>query len=91
MAGGVTEELVETPFGVDGKPAAAKLNFHLVPARDAGMGGVEVRVIQPIPQVGYDLCDQRGLIAWAEIPCITEHLTNARANALSQMEELVSL
>ena len=41
-------------------------------------------------QYFYDLCDQRGLIAWAEIPCITEHLTNARANALSQMEELVS-
>lgn len=37
----------------------------------------------------YDLCDENGLILWAEIPYITMHMKNARANTLSQMEELV--
>lgn len=37
----------------------------------------------------YDLCDENGLIVWAEIPYITMHMKNARANTLSQMEELV--
>lgn len=38
----------------------------------------------------YDLCDQYGMIVWAEIPYITEHMPNGRANTLSQMEELVT-
>ena len=29
-------------------------------------------------------------MAWAEIPYITEHMPEARANTLSQMEELVT-
>ncbi len=37
----------------------------------------------------YDLCDENGLILWAEIPYITMHMKNARANTLTQMEELV--
>ena len=37
----------------------------------------------------YDLCDECGLILWAEIPYITMHMKNARANTLTQMEELV--
>ena len=37
----------------------------------------------------YDLCDENGIIVWAEIPYITMHMTNGRANTLSQMEELV--
>ena len=40
-------------------------------------------------QYFYDLCDKYGLVAWAEIPYITEHLPEATANTLSQMEELV--
>ena len=37
----------------------------------------------------YDLCDENGLVVWAEIPYITQHLHSGRANTLSQMEELV--
>lgn len=37
----------------------------------------------------YDLCDEYGIVVWAEIPYITMHMTNGRANTLSQMEELV--
>ena len=37
----------------------------------------------------YDLCDEYGLIVWAEIPYITKHMENGRANTVSQMTELV--
>ena len=37
----------------------------------------------------YDLCDEYGMVVWAEIPYITMHMSGGRANTLSQMEELV--
>lgn len=37
----------------------------------------------------YDLCDENGIIVWAEIPYITLHMPNGRENTLSQMQELV--
>lgn len=37
----------------------------------------------------YDLCDEAGLIAWAEIPYITAHMQGGRQNTLDQMRELV--
>lgn len=40
-------------------------------------------------QYFYDLCDRAGMIVWAEIPYITEHMPGGRENTLSQMEELV--
>ena len=40
-------------------------------------------------QYFYDLCDQAGLVVWAEIPYITEHMPEGRVNTLSQMEELI--
>ena len=40
-------------------------------------------------QYFYDLCDRYGMIVWAEIPYITEHMPEARENTLSQMTELV--
>ena len=38
----------------------------------------------------YDLCDETGLIAWAEIPYITQHMPNGRQNTLDQMRELIT-
>ena len=38
----------------------------------------------------YDLCDENGILAWAEIPYITQHMPNGRDNTLSQMRELVT-
>ena len=37
----------------------------------------------------YDLCDEAGLVVWAEIPYISRHMPEANANAESQMKELV--
>ena len=40
-------------------------------------------------QYFYDLCDERGMIVWAEIPYISNHLPSANDNAISQMKELI--
>ena len=41
-------------------------------------------------QFFYDLCDERGLVIWAEIPYISRHMPDGRANTISQMTELIS-
>ena len=40
-------------------------------------------------QYFYDLCDENGLIIWAEIPYISKHMPTGKENTLSQMEELI--
>ena len=40
-------------------------------------------------QYFYDLCDRYGMIVWAEIPYISEHMPNGRENTISQMKELI--
>lgn len=40
-------------------------------------------------QFFYDLCDEAGMIVWAEIPYISEHMPNGRENTISQMKELI--
>lgn len=40
-------------------------------------------------QYFYDLCDRYGMIVWAEIPYISEHMPNGRENTISQMRELI--
>ena len=41
-------------------------------------------------QYFYDLCDERGMVVWAEIPYISEHMPKGRENTISQMKELIT-
>ena len=41
-------------------------------------------------QFFYDLCDERGMIVWAEIPYISRHMNGADENAVAQMKELIT-
>ncbi len=41
-------------------------------------------------QYFYDLCDERGLVIWAEIPYISKHMPTGRENTISQMKELIA-
>ena len=40
-------------------------------------------------QYFYDLCDERGMVVWAEIPYISNHMATGRENTISQMKELI--
>ncbi len=41
-------------------------------------------------QYFYDLCDEYGMVVWAEIPYISNHMPGGRENTVSQMKELVT-
>ncbi len=41
-------------------------------------------------QYFYDLCDEVGLVIWAEIPYISKHMPAGRENTISQMTELIT-
>ena len=41
-------------------------------------------------QYFYDLCDECGLVIWAEIPYISKHMPTGRENTISQMKELIT-
>ncbi len=40
-------------------------------------------------QYFYDLCDRYGMVVWAEIPYISQHMKGGRENTVSQMKELI--
>ena len=40
-------------------------------------------------QYFYDLCDEKGMIVWAEIPYISKHMPDANENTVLQMKELI--
>ena len=40
-------------------------------------------------QYFYDLCDEKGLVIWAEIPYISKHMPGGLENTKSQMTELI--
>ena len=40
-------------------------------------------------QYFYDLCDEKGMVVWAEIPYISNHMATGRENTITQMKELI--
>ena len=54
------------------------------------MGATTIRLAHyQHDQYFYDLCDKHGLVVWAEIPYISEHMPAGRENTVSQMKELI--
>ena len=37
----------------------------------------------------YHLCDEKGMVVWAEIPYISQHMPKGRENTITQMKELI--
>ncbi len=55
------------------------------------MGATTIRLAHyQHDQYFYDLCDEYGLVIWAEIPYISKHMPTGRENTISQMKELIS-
>ena len=56
----------------------------------AGMGANTIRLAHyQHDQLFYDLCDEYGMVVWAEIPYISEHMPEGKDNTIGQMTELV--
>ena len=54
------------------------------------MGATTIRLAHyQHDQYFYDLCDEKGLVIWAEIPYISKHMPTGRENTISQMKELI--
>lgn len=54
------------------------------------MGATTIRLAHyQHDQYFYDLCDEYGMVIWAEIPYISSHMPNGRENTISQMKELI--
>ncbi len=54
------------------------------------MGATTIRLAHyQHDQYFYDLCDETGLVIWAEIPYISKHMPTGRENTISQMKELI--
>lgn len=70
---------------------ALKIEHHIEDMemiREIGANTVRLAHYQH-DQFFYDLCDQYGMIVWAEIPYISEHMPGGRENTMHQMKELI--
>lgn len=65
-----------------------KMDYDMELIREVGANTIRLAHYQH-DQYFYDLCDKYGMIVWAEIPYISEHMPNGRENTLSQMKELI--
>jgi beta-galactosidase len=57
--------------------------------REVGANAIRLAHYQH-DQYFYDLCDEYGMVVWAEIPYISSHLINGFENTFSQMKELIT-
>ncbi len=54
------------------------------------MGATTIRLAHyQHDQYFYNLCDEYGMVVWAEIPYISAHMPGGRENTISQMKELI--
>ncbi len=75
-----------------GKGSALSYEDHVADMaiiRELGANTVRLAHYQHAQEF-YDLCDENGLVIWAEIPYITMQMKGGRQNTLDQMRELIT-
>ena len=75
-----------------GKGSALSLEDHkadMAIIKEIGANTVRLAHYQHAREF-YDLCDENGIVVWAEIPYITMHMKAGRQNTLDQMRELIT-
>ena len=75
--------------GVGNALTPAMMEEDMAIIREMGANSIRLAHYQH-DQHFYDLCDELGMVVWAEIPYISEHMPLAGDNACSQMQELIA-
>ena len=83
---GVSRHQDRKGFGNALLPEHHKQDMELI--KEVGATTIRLAHYQHDPYF-YDLCDEYGMVVWAEIPYISKHLVSANENTKSQMKELV--
>lgn len=84
---GVSRHQDRWGFGNALLPEHHKEDMELI----AELGATTIRLAHyQHDQYFYDLCDEYGMVVWAEIPYISKHMPEARENTISQMKELIA-
>ncbi len=76
-------------LGVGNAITPAMMEEDMTVIRDIGANSLRLAHYQQA-QAFYDLCDENGILVWAEIPFITKFMEKGIQNTLDQMRELIA-
>ncbi len=76
-------------LGVGNAITPAMMEGDMAVIRDIGANSLRLAHYQQA-QAFYDLCDENGILVWAEIPFITKFMEKGIQNTLGQMRELIT-
>ena len=76
-------------LGVGNAITPAMMEEDMTVIRDIGANSLRLAHYQQA-QAFYDLCDENGILVWAEIPFITKFMEKGIQNTLGQMRELIT-
>ncbi len=74
--------------GIGNAVSEAQMDADMELIREVGANTIRLAHYQH-SQHFYDLCDRYGMVVWAEIPYISEHMPEGRENTFLQMRELI--
>lgn len=75
--------------GIGNAVSEAQMDADMALIREVGANTIRLAHYQH-SQYFYDLCDRYGMVVWAEIPYISEHMPEGRENTFFQMRELIA-
>ncbi|MCM1184492.1 MAG: glycoside hydrolase family 2 protein [Roseburia sp.] len=74
--------------GIGNAISKAQMDEDMALIREVGANTIRLAHYQHSSYF-YDLCDRYGMVVWAEIPYISEHMPEGRENTFLQLRELI--